>query len=107
MGVYRGGYRQFDGRLLPISTRFSVIHSTEFLRLWRSKWNRRLVMAAAVPLIVVVAVLVGKGMVESQVGTLPVQLNLLDKLLRVEMLLLAILGAAAGSGILADDARCR
>ncbi len=103
MGVYRGGYRQYDGSFLPISTRFWVIFASEFLRLWGGKWNRRLMLIAGIPLIVTIAVLVGKGVVESKVGALPFELNLLGRMLQVEMLFMALLAASAGSGILADD----
>jgi ABC-type transport system involved in multi-copper enzyme maturation permease subunit len=103
VGVYRGGYRQYEGPFLAIRTRFLVIFASEFKRLWKGKWNRRLMLFAAIPLIVTVAVLVGKGVVESQVGALPFELNLLGRMLQVEMLFMALLAASAGSGILADD----
>ena len=103
MGVYRGGYRQYEGPFLPIGTRFLVIFWSEFRRLWQGRWNRRLMLFAAIPLIVTVAVLVGKGVVESKVGALPFELNLLGRMLQVEMLFMALLAASAGAGILADD----
>jgi ABC-type transport system involved in multi-copper enzyme maturation permease subunit len=103
MGVYRGGYRHYSGEFLPISTRFRVIVAAEFGRLWRGTWNRRIMLLAVLPLVVTVAVMVGKGMVEAKVGNLPFELDLLGRLLQVEMLFTALLAAAAGSGILADD----
>lgn len=103
MGIYRGGYRQYEGPFLPISTRFLVIVGSEFKRLWQGKWNRRLMLFAILPLVITIAVLVGKGVVEAQVGTLPFELNLLGRMLQVEMLFMALLAASAGSGILADD----
>lgn len=103
MGIYRGGYRQYNGAFESIGTRFLIIFGSEFVRLWQGRWTRRLMLVAAIPLIVTIAVLVGKGVVESQVGQLPFELNLLGRMLQVEMLFVALLAATAGSGILADD----
>jgi ABC-type transport system involved in multi-copper enzyme maturation permease subunit len=103
MGIYRGGYRQYEGQLLPLKTRFGVIFSGEFRRLMKGKWNRRLLLLAAIPLVVTLAVLVGKGMIESKAGTLPISLSLLEKMLTTEVLIMALLAASAGSGIIADD----
>jgi ABC-type transport system involved in multi-copper enzyme maturation permease subunit len=103
MGVYRGGYRQYSGEYLPIRSRFLVIASAEFQAMWKGRWNRRLFLLATIPLIVTVAAMLGKGMVESKVGAIPIRLNLLGKLMQVEMLVTALLGASAGAGILAGD----
>jgi ABC-type transport system involved in multi-copper enzyme maturation permease subunit len=103
MGVYREGYRQYKGEFLPIRSRFLVIITAEFTRLRAGKWTRRLMLLAAIPLIVTVAVLVGKGMVGDKLGSFPIETMLLLKLLRVEMLVMALVGASAGAGVLADD----
>lgn len=103
MGVYRGGYRQYTGEYLPIRSRFLVITGAEFQAMWNGRWNRRLFLLATIPLIVTVAAMLGKGMVESKVGAIPIRLNLLGKLMQVEMLVTALLGASAGAGILAGD----
>lgn len=103
MGVYRGGYRQYAGEYLPIATRFGVITGAEFSSMFKARWNRRLFLLGAIPLIVTIAAMLGKGMVESQVGALPIKLDLLGKLMQVEMLITALLGASAGSGLLAGD----
>lgn len=103
MGVYRGGYRQYDGQMLPLRTRFGVVFAGEFGRMMRGKWNRRLLLLAAIPLVVTLAVLVGKGMLESKAGPLPISLALLEKMLTTEVLVMALLAASAGSGVIADD----
>jgi len=106
MGVFRGGYRQYDGDFLPLSTRFGVIVGAEFSRMFKAKWNRRVMLGSLLFLAAIEAVQIGKAMLEEQVGqALPIELGLLEKLLAAELFFMAILVAVAGSGIIADDRR--
>lgn len=101
--IYRQGFRPFRGSFLPIGSRFLVIMQAEFLRLWKGRWNRRLILLGVLPLAITASVLVGKGVVEREVGELPIELDLLGKMLEVELALTILLAAVAGSGVLADD----
>lgn len=103
MGIHRSGYRQYDGELLPGRTRFLVLAGSELGRLWRRRSTRWLLILAALPLVIIVAAEVGKGLIETAAGGLPFQLQLLDKLFNAEQVFLAILAAAAGAGLIADD----
>lgn len=107
MGVYKEGYRQYQGDFLSIKTRLFVVFDSEFRNLWRTKMTRRLLFIAAVPLVVIISVLVGKVVVETNVGALPIDLGLLDKLLSIEMAIMALAAAAGGSGMLSEDRRSR
>ena len=104
MGIHRDGYRQYTGELLPGGTRFLVLAGAELGRLWRRKSTRWVLILGALPLVIIVAAEVGKGLLESTAGgALPFQLQLLDKLFNTEQVFLAILAAAAGAGLIADD----
>lgn len=103
MGIHRGGYRQYAGDLLPGGTRFLVLAAAELSRLWRRKSTRWILTLSALPLVIIVAAEVGKGLIESAAGALPFQLELLSRLFNAEQIFLAILAAAAGAGLIADD----
>jgi len=103
MGIHRSGYRQYEGELLPGGSRFLVLASAELGRLWRRRSTRWILFLGALPLVVVVAAAVGKGLIETAAGALPFQLELMDKLLSAEQVFLAVLAAAAGAGLIADD----
>ncbi len=103
MGIHRGGYRQYAGDLLPGGTRFLVLAGAELSRLWRKRSTRWLLIIGALPLVIIVAAEVGKGVIRNVAGSLPIQIELMDKLFNAEQVLLAILAAAAGAGLIADD----
>lgn len=103
MGIHRGGYRQYAGDLLPGGTRFLVLAGAELGRLWRKRSTRWLLVLGAFPLVIIVAAEVGKGVIRTAVGGMPIQIELMDKLLNAEQVFLAILAAAAGAGLIADD----
>ena len=103
MGIHRGGYRQYAGDILPGGTRFLVLAGAELGRLWRKRSTRWLLILAALPLVVLVAAEVGKGVIQNVAGGMPFQIELMDKLFNAEQVFLAILAAAAGAGLIADD----
>ncbi len=103
MGIHRSGYRQYTGDLLPGGTRFLVLAGAELGRLWRRRSTRWILILGALPLVIIVAAEVGKGLIETAAGGLPFQLELMDKLFQTEQVFLAILAAAAGAGLIADD----
>ncbi|MBM4371678.1 MAG: hypothetical protein FJ098_08495 [Deltaproteobacteria bacterium] len=103
MGIHRGGYRQYQGPLLPGGTRFLVLAAAELARLLRLRSVRWLLVLGGIPLVVVVAAAVGKGVVEAAAGALPLSLDLMDRLFAAERFFLALLAAAAGAGLIAED----
>jgi len=103
MGIHRSGYRQYTGDLLPGGSRFLVLAGAELSRLWSRRSTRWILILGALPLVIIVAAEVGKGLIETAAGALPFQLELMDKLFNAEQVFLAILAAAAGAGLIADD----
>jgi len=103
MGIYRGGYRQYDGPMLPAATRFLIIAAGELQRFRNGRWTRRLVLLSMVPLVVTMVVLVTKALVENKAGPLPFQVDLLGKFMTAQVQFMALLGATAGAGLIAMD----
>ena len=106
MGIYKEGYREYSGPLYPARTRFLVVASEELLRMLRGKWTRRLMYLASVPFIVMVAIALFKGVLASTSSfNLPV--NPIIQLLSIEGPVMALLGASAGAGVIAEDRKSR
>lgn len=51
MPIHNAGYRTWEGRLVPGSTRWLVIASTGIRRTWQSRWLRRLMFFAFTPVL--------------------------------------------------------
>lgn len=103
MGIYRGGYRTYDGPMLSPETRFLVIAGLEFRRFFRQKWVRWLAMAGCVPVVLFSAIVLVKVLVENVArGAIP-SLELLPKLLSAQLQFMALLAAVAGAGLIAED----
>ncbi len=103
MGIYRGGYRTYDGPKLPPETRFLVIAALEFRRFFRQRWVKWLALACCVPVVLFSAIVLVKVLVENMAqGAIP-SLDLLPKLLASQLQLMALLAAVAGAGLIAED----
>jgi ABC-type transport system involved in multi-copper enzyme maturation permease subunit len=104
---HKAGFRLWDGKLLQPSTRFLVLAWSEVRRLLRPKLTRLLLYIAFIPFIVVVMVRIGTSIATGAAGVkLPIDPDILGKLLTAQVQFLAIMAAAAGSGSIASDRQC-
>jgi len=99
--LYRGGFRLWKGSLLPPASRFWIVARNEIGRVRRSKWSRLLVYLSALPALVFILIRVGSS-VASRAGA-PIEIEVIDKLMRGQLLFAALLAASAGSGMIAQD----
>ena len=61
MGIYRGGFRRYEGPLFPPAGRFTVILTHELAGFRRSRWVVLLFILAMLPLVVMTAAVFVKG----------------------------------------------
>ena len=59
MPIHDLGYRPWNGKLTPPSTRWAVIARTGARRVWQSAWIRRIVFFAWLPLLMLILIFLG------------------------------------------------
>ncbi len=104
MGIYRDGYRHFTGALLSPESRYLVVYIHELRRMLSSRWTRRLLYLAVLPLAVTVITLMAR-MAENAVNfdAESISSQVFRGLLIAEVHIAALLAAVAGAGSVAED----
>jgi len=102
--LHRGGFRVWEGALLPSSTRFWVLAASDLGRIRASRWSRILVYLSAIPLLVMSLVRFGT-MLASGTERLAINIEVLDRLLSGQVLFAVLLAGMAGGRLIAEDRR--